>query len=84
MFLSASSTPEYRGSTPVYVFKEITDTKGLFRPGQEKPFGEIQLNYFSIITTGMKLLKWIGSNIGVIGIGYYGKLGTVYPFACST
>ena len=64
VFLSASSTPEYRGSTPVYVFKEITDKKGLFRPGQEKPLGEIQLNHFSIITTGIKLLKKIGSKIG--------------------
>ena len=61
VFLSASSTPEYRGSSPVYVFKEITDTKKLFIPGQEKPYGEIQLNHFSIFTTGMKLLKRIGS-----------------------
>ena len=68
VFLSASSTPEYRGSTPVYVFKEITDTKGLFRPGQEKPLGEIQLNHFSIITTGIKLLKRIGSKKGAKGI----------------
>ena len=61
VFLSASSTPEYRGSSPVYEFKEITDTKKLFISGQEKPYGEIQLNHFSIFTTGMKLFKRIGS-----------------------
>ena len=66
VFLSASSTPEYRGSTPVYEFKEITDRKGLFRPGEEKPHGEIQLNHFSIITMGKRLLKWIGSKIGIL------------------
>ena len=59
VFLSASSTPEYRGSSPVYVFKEITGTKGLFRPRQEKPLGEIQLKHFSIIAIGIKLLNWI-------------------------
>ena len=53
-FLSASSIPEYRGSSPVYVFKEITDTKGLFGPRQEKPLGEIQLKHFPIIATGIK------------------------------
>ena len=71
VFLSASSTPEYRGSTPVYVFKEITDTKGLFRPGQEKPLGEIhlrKLSHFSIITIGIKLLKRIDSKGGAKGI----------------
>ena len=52
VFLSARSTPEYRGSSPVYVFKEITDTKGLFRPGQEKPLGEIRMRHFCIVTTG--------------------------------
>ena len=60
-FLSASSIPEYRGSCPFYVFKEITDTKGLFGPGQQKPLGEIQLKHFSIIAIGFKiLLNWIG------------------------
>ena len=68
VFLSANSTPEHRGSSPIYVFKEITGTKGLFRPGQEKPLGEIQLNHFSIITTGIKLLKRIGSKKGAKGI----------------
>ena len=69
VFLSSSSTPEYRESSPVYVFKEITDTKGLFRPGQERPLGEIQLNHiFSIITTGIKRLKGIiGSKKGAKG-----------------
>ena len=52
VFLSASSTPKYRGSSPIYVFKEITATKGLFRPGQEKPLGEIRLRHFCIISTG--------------------------------
>ena len=66
VFLSASSIPEYRGSTPVYVFKEITDAKGWFRPGQEKPLGEIQLKHFCIIKIGKKILNWIsGGKKGV-------------------
>ena len=52
VFFSARCTPKYRGSSPVYVFKEITASKGLFRPRQKKPFGEIRTRHFSIITTG--------------------------------
>ena len=68
VFLTASSTPEYRGSNPVYVFKEITDTKGLFRPRQEKPLGEIQLKHFSIFGIGKRNRKNSGSKKGVKGI----------------
>ena len=64
VFLSARCIPEYRGSSPIYVFKEITDSKGLFRPGQEKPFGENKLKHFSIITIGKKLLNWISGKKG--------------------
>ena len=60
VFLSARCTPEYRGSRPVYMFKEMTGTKGLFRPRQEKPLGEIQLKHFSIVRIGInRLLSWI-------------------------
>ena len=64
VFLSARCTPEYRGSYPVYVFKEMTGTKGLFRPRQEKPLGEIQLKRFSIVTIAKRLLSWIGGKKG--------------------
>ena len=65
VFLSARSTPEYRGSCPFYVFKEITDTKGLFGPRQEKPLGEIQLKHFCIVTTGIrKPLNELGGKKG--------------------
>ena len=59
VFLSARCTPEYLGSSPVYVFKEMTGTKGLFWPRQEKPLGEIQLKHFSIIT-----ISWIRGKKG--------------------
>ena len=58
VFLSASSTPEYRGSNPIYKFKEIKEAKGMFRPGQKQPLGEIQLKHFSIIGVG-KIINWI-------------------------
>ena len=80
VFLSASSTPEYRGSTPVYVFREITDTKGLFRPRQEKPLGEIQLKHFSIIAIGIKLPNWI---VGKKEAEFVNEI-TVFLFNCST
>ena len=54
--LSARSTPVYRGSSPIYVFKEITDTKGLFRSRQEKPLGEIRVKHFCMYKLGIKTL----------------------------
>ena len=65
MFLSASTTPEYRGSSPVYMFKEITNTKGLFRPGQEKPVGEIRLKHFCATKIGKRKRKNSGNKEGV-------------------
>ena len=51
-FLSASSTPEYRGSRPVYTFKEIHGAKGVFRPGDQ--VGKIQLRHFCLIKIGKR------------------------------
>ena len=66
VFLSARCRPEYRGSSPVYVFKEMAGTKGLFWPRQEKPLGEIQLKHFSIVTIGIKRPhSWIDGKKGV-------------------
>ena len=62
VFLSASSTPEYKGSVPIYKFKEMKEAKGMFRPGQKQPLGEIQLNHFSIIGVG-KMIKLIKSKV---------------------
>jgi hypothetical protein len=44
VFLSASSTPEYRESRPVYTFKEIHGSKGVFKAGDQ--VGEISLRHF--------------------------------------
>jgi hypothetical protein len=44
VFLSASSTPEYRESRPVYTFKEIHGAKGMFKAGDQ--VGEISLRHF--------------------------------------
>ena len=43
-FLTASSTPEYRESRPVYTFKEIQGAKGIFKPGDQ--VGVISLRHF--------------------------------------
>ena len=52
VFLSASSTPEYRGSRPVYTFKEIHGAKGIFRPGDQ--VGEISLRHFCFAKIGKR------------------------------
>ena len=49
VFLSASTTPEYRDGRPVYVFQEITGVKGSFRPREEQPAGVIALKHFSLL-----------------------------------
>lgn len=49
-FLSASSTPEYRESLPVYTFKKISGAKDIFRPGDQ--VGQIALRHFCLITAG--------------------------------
>ena len=46
-FLTASSTPEYRESHPVYTFKEIQGAKGIFKPGDQ--VGEISLRHFCFV-----------------------------------
>jgi hypothetical protein len=47
VFLSASSTPEYRDFHPVYTFKDIRQSKGIFKPGDQ--VGEIALRHFCLI-----------------------------------
>ena len=54
-FLSASSTPEYRESNPVYTFKETRGTKGVFKPGDQ--VGEISLRHFCLMRAGKRKRK---------------------------
>ena len=49
VFLSASTTPQYRDGRPVYVFQEIAGAKGSFRPKEKQPAGEIALKTFCIL-----------------------------------
>ncbi len=51
-FFSASSTPQYRGSRPVYTFKEICDARGEFKPGDQ--VGEVSLQHFCYNTIGKR------------------------------
>ncbi len=51
-FLSASSTPEYGGSRPLYTFNKILGTKGVFRPGEQ--VGEISLRHFCLVKIGKR------------------------------
>ena len=52
VFLSASATPEFRESGPVYVFKEIKQAKGVFKPGYL--IGEITLRHFCLVKVGKR------------------------------
>ena len=52
VFLSASTTPEFRESGPVYIFKEIKQAKGVFKPGYL--IGEITLRYFCLVKVGKR------------------------------
>ena len=54
VFLSASTRPQYRGDTPVYVFKKIRGSKGLFRPREEEPVGQIALKHFCTLALGKR------------------------------
>ena len=53
MFLSASTSPQYRGDTPVYIFKKMR-VKGSFRPGEKQPVGQIALKHFCMLAVGKK------------------------------
>ena len=54
-FLSASSTPEFRGFDPVYVFREIDGTNGIFKPGSQ--FGERALKSLGLILVAKRVLE---------------------------
>ena len=58
VFLSASTSPQYRGDTPVYTLREIRGAKGSFRPGEEQPAGQIALKHFCILSLGKRMRKW--------------------------
>ena len=51
-FLSATPTPQYRQSKPVYIFEEIKHRQGSFRPNSQ--VGEIRLQHFCLIKVGRK------------------------------
>ena len=52
VFLSASSIPQYRESSPVYVFREMQGEKGRFRPGDK--VGEVSLRHFCVLKLGKR------------------------------
>ncbi len=54
-FLSASSTPEYRNLHPVYTFKEIRGSKGVFKPGNQ--IGEVALRHFCLVKAARKRMR---------------------------
>ena len=61
VFLRANSDPEYRGSKPVYIFKEVNRIEGKFTAG-ESQVGEIELTHFSRWRIG-KRSKSISGNL---------------------
>ena len=52
VFLSASPAPQYRHSKPVYIFKEIIQSKGTFTPNSH--IGKVALKSFCIIGAARK------------------------------
>ena len=54
-FLSASSIPEYRRSNPIYFFREIDGTNGIFKPGSQ--FGEIAFKSLGLILVAKRFLE---------------------------
>ena len=64
VFLSASSTPEYRESHPVYTFKKICGAKTMFRPGDQ--VGEIALRHFCGLKAGKKRIRIRDKCTGII------------------
>ena len=65
VFLTASTTPEQRESGPVYVFRETQGAEGLFKPGEEQPFGEIKLNHFCLKAVGNRTEGKLSKHIHV-------------------
>ena len=78
VFLSASSTPEYRGKSPVYVFREITMAKVSFRPKEELPAGEIRLRHFCLLSIARKLGKRLKKKCKTIFYGLILSFSYVY------
>ena len=62
VFLRANSDPEYRGSKPVYIFKEVDGVEGKFTPG-ESQVGEIELTRFSWWRIGVRMIKSLMTGI---------------------
>ena len=55
VFLSASTTPQFRQSRPVYVFKEIKRTKAIFTPNSQ--VGQIRGSHFCFIKIARRRRK---------------------------
>ena len=47
VFLSASTTPQFQQSRPVYIFKEIKQAKGIFKPNCQ--VGKIVVSHFCFV-----------------------------------
>ena len=66
-FLSASPIPQHRDSKPVYVFTEIKDSQGVFKP--KNSVGEIKLQHFCFCKIGRR--RKIHPEIGGLSICLY-------------
>lgn len=47
VFLSASPTPQFRQSRPVYIFKELKQNKGIFKTNSQ--VGQIRVSHFCLL-----------------------------------
>ncbi len=54
VFLTASFSPKFRESKPVYVFKEMKAANVSFKPNEEEPVGEVALRHFCISSLGKR------------------------------
>ncbi len=65
VFLTASSSPKFRESKPVYVFKEMKAANVSFKPNEEEPVGEVALRHFFISSLGKRKRSNLDSDADV-------------------
>ncbi len=65
VFLTASSSPKFRESKPVYVFKEMKAANVSFKPNEEEPVGEVALQHYCVTLLGKRRRNNLDSDVDV-------------------
>ena len=78
VFLSASSAPDYQDSHPVYTFKELVGSQGMFKPGDQ--VGEVLLRHFCFTRVGKRKRKRKVPSVPS-SKKHQGELAEIYEFS---